>query len=131
MVLQIEKISFPDPYDRDTFSYFLRSEPGGFLVVHDGDGTILGYVIASSRYGYGLVMSIAVLPDQKRRGIGSMLMQAALNYLRSKVRQVYLQVSTTNAEAIAFYRKFSFHETGRISKYYPNGDDAVVMAIEF
>jgi ribosomal-protein-alanine N-acetyltransferase len=125
-VSEIEKASFPDPYDKPTFLRLLLWEPRGFLVAEDKE-TILGYVIASSGHGSGLIASIAVSPNHKRIGIGSTLMRAALDYLVRKVTEVNLQVSVRNTAAIDLYVKFSFRETGRVQEYYPNGDDALVM----
>ena len=129
-VAEIEKVSFPDPYDKATFLRFLVWENEGFLVAED-QGRILGYVIASSGQGSGLIASIAVSPNYKRMGIGSTLMRAALDYLIGKVREVKLQVSVTNTAAIDLYIKFFFRETGRIQRYYPNGDDALLMTRQF
>ena len=129
-VAKIEKVSFPDPYDKATFLRFLVWENEGFLVAED-QGRIVGYVIASSGHGSGLIASIAVSPNYTRMGIGSTLMRAALGYLIGKVREVKLQVSVTNTSALDLYVKFSFRETGRIPRYYPNGDDAVLMMRQF
>jgi ribosomal-protein-alanine N-acetyltransferase len=129
-VAEIEKVSFPDPYDKATFLRFLVWERKGFLVAED-QGTILGYVIASSGHGSGLIASIAVSPNYKQKGIGSTLMRAALDYLIGKVREVKLQVSVRNTAAIGLYIKFSFREAGRLQGYYPNGDDALLMTRQF
>jgi ribosomal-protein-alanine N-acetyltransferase len=130
-VSEIENVSFPDPYDKATFLRFLVWEHRGFLVA-EGEGRILGYVIALTGHGFGLISSIAVSPTYKRMGIGSRLMRAALDFLVGKVPKVTLQVSVKNAAAIDLYvKKFSFRETARIAGYYPNGDDAILMTMQF
>jgi ribosomal-protein-alanine N-acetyltransferase len=128
-VLRIENASFPDPYDRRTFAYFIFSDPDGFLVAED-DGSIVGCVVTSTREGHGLIISIAVAPERKREGIGSKLLEAALRHLATRSDEVYLQVSVKNLEAIDFYHKFSFREAGLIKNYYQNGDDAYVMVLK-
>jgi [ribosomal protein S18]-alanine N-acetyltransferase len=130
-ILGIENESFSDPYDRDTFSQLLRSEPEGFLVAEgddDDDGDILGYVASSARYG--LILSLAVSADHRREGIGTMMMDAALRYLRGRARRVTLQVRVSNAPAISLYRRFSFREAGKVRRYYPDGEDALVMTLD-
>ena len=69
-VTQLEESSFPDPYDRAAFAYLLGLEPEGFLVAEEC-GRIVGYIVSSTRYGYGLVLSIAVSVGHRRKGIGS------------------------------------------------------------
>ncbi|MDA4112791.1 MAG: ribosomal protein S18-alanine N-acetyltransferase [Thaumarchaeota archaeon] len=126
VILRIEDESFSDPYDRDVFSQLLRSEPDGFLVA-EGEGGVVGYVASSARYG--LIFSLAVSADHRRKGIGWMLMDGALRYLRGRTRRVTLQVRVGNAAAIALYRRFSFKEEGIVRRYYPDGEDALVMTL--
>jgi ribosomal-protein-alanine N-acetyltransferase len=127
-VLKIEKESFPDPYDRDVFSMLLQSEPEGFLVAECDDG-VVGYVASSVRYG--LIFSLAVSADHRRKKIGWILMDAVLGYLRGRTEKVSLQVRVGNFAAINLYRRFSFREEGRVRRYYPDGEDALVMSLEF
>jgi ribosomal-protein-alanine N-acetyltransferase len=99
----------------------------GFLVADDGS-RILGYVTTIVENEIGLIMSIAVSPGFRRKGIGDSLMESALNHLVGCER-VWLLVDERNTPAISLYHKHSFSETGRVIKgYYPNGDDAVEMA---
>lgn len=129
LIVRIEQASFPDPYARRLFSRFLQWEPDGFLVAKE-KGELVGYAMASSQGGFGMVLSIAVSPDQRRKGVGTLLMQAALKHLEGKVNQVRLQVNVTNEEAKAFYRRFGFREVARLQRYYENGDDAIEMALD-
>lgn len=98
----------------------------------EGDGggggvVVAGYVASSSRYG--MIISLAVSPGHRRAGVGRALMGAALSYLRGRTETVSLQVRVGNAEAIRLYRSFSFVERGRVKRYYPDGEDALVMAL--
>ncbi len=128
-ILEIERTSFPDPYDRSIFNHFLTIGPEGFLVA-ERYGRIIGYVIFTIQRNYGVIVSIAVSPDERRRGIGSKLMESALNELMRKVKTVELQVSVKNREAIEFYRKYSFQQREIWRAYYPNGEDAILMSRE-
>lgn len=125
-VLEVEKACFPgDSYGRSVFLYYLAIERDGFILARSG-GRVVGYVIASGRGGKGLIVSLAVLPDFRRRGIGTKLMNSALSQLGK--RNVYLQVDVANQEAIRFYRGLGFGESGRVMKrYYPNGNDGIEM----
>jgi ribosomal-protein-alanine N-acetyltransferase len=126
-VVAIEKACFPErPYTRDEFLLLMTQAGGGFLVA-ENDGTVVGYVTTVIEGGVGLIMSIAVSPQFRRRGIGDSLMKSALNHL-SWCEGIWLLVDQKNVAAISLYHKHSFCETGRLIKgYYPNGDDAVEM----
>jgi len=126
-VLQIERICFKHPYDYLTFLYFLMREPDGFYVAEE-NGRIIGYVISSVRGSKGTIISIAVIPEFRRKGIGSKLMRESLNFLSKRVNHVELQVKTNNIEAISFYKKLGFEEIGLVPNYYPDGQDALVMS---
>lgn len=129
-ILEIERRSFPDAYDRAIFVQLLALEPDGFLVA-ERDGRLLGYLAAVSDGKDAMVYSIAVSESARRTGVGSALMETELRYLSTRAEQVHLQVSVNNDPAIALYKLFSFVEVGRAKKYYPNGDDAIIMKLEF
>jgi [ribosomal protein S18]-alanine N-acetyltransferase len=128
-ILSLEKESFPDPFDRKTFSQILSAEPDGFLVA-EGQARLLGYIAVVSRRGEGSIYSFAVEPGSRRKGVGRLLMEAALRYLSQRADRAYLQVSVKNAGAIRMYEKFSFVTIKTLKKYYPNGDDAFQMVLE-
>lgn len=128
-ILSLEKGSFPDPYERETFMQILSVEPEGFFVAEE-EGRVIGYVAAVSRKGEGLILSLAVDPERRRRGLGQSLMETTLRYLSSTARRVYLQTSVNNAAAIALYEALSFVTVKRLRRYYPNGDDAYLMTLD-
>ncbi|MEM3530302.1 MAG: ribosomal protein S18-alanine N-acetyltransferase [Nitrososphaerales archaeon] len=125
-VLRIERICFNHPYDYSTFLYFLINDKNGFYIAKKNN-QIVGYIIASVRGDKGTLVSIAVLPEFRRKGIGSRLMRESLAYLSRKVNYVELQVRVSNFEAINFYKKFGFEEIGFIPNYYIDGEDALIM----
>lgn len=126
---QIEEASFPErPYTRLDFFYFLLNAREGFIVASEG-ALVVGYVIATSDGQEGMIQSIAVAPEFRGKGVGEMLMRAAIAHLAGESESVRLLVDVKNEGAIRLYRKLSFEETGTVvRKYYPNGDDAVEMS---
>ena len=127
-IVALEKVCFPErPYTRDVFLLLFAQAGDGLLVAEDG-GRVLGYAASMADREEGLVVSIAVSPHSRRKGIGDALMESALHHL-VRCRRIWLLVSQRNVAAISLYRKHSFRETGQIVKgYYPNGDDAVEMS---
>jgi len=129
-ILELENASFgDDAYGRSVFLFRMATDRDGFIVARR-EGRVVGYVLAIRRGRDALIMSIAVLSEFKRKGVGTALMKAALAQL-ARFERVFLQVDVANEAAINFYRKFGFAETGKVHpRYYPNGHDAMEMARE-
>jgi len=129
-ILQIEKQSFPkSPYDWTTFLnlHYLYAET--FLVYVDTipgqkEEQILGYVIFSQD---GHIISIAVLPQHRRKGIGTQLLQRVMKTPR--IKKVWAEVRRSNQGAQTFYFKMGFQTTDRVPNYYGNEDALIVQWI--
>lgn len=119
-ILEIERRSFKDPYDISTFLLFWALDPDGFLVA-EVNGSVVGYVIASHRDEE--IVSIAVMPEFRRKGVGRRLMEEAMEYLKGKgARKAELMVRVGNVGAIKFYEGLGFEKVGVVPKYYGNED---------
>ena len=110
-------------------SAFKTSNPGIALVSEQGGG-ITGILVGRQVVDEAEIFAVAVLPEQRRRGIGSALLLKALSEFRVRgVARVFLEVRESNINAIAFYKKHGFSETGRRKAYYDDPEeDAVLMA---
>lgn len=130
-VFRIEQASFPQPWPYNAFEGFLGRD--GFLVA--ATDQVLGYVVADTvpNHGQGLghVKDIAVHPDHRDRGIGETLLERAMDVLRAEdASRVKLEVREGNRPAISLYRKYDFQVHHTVSRYYDNGEDALVMVRE-
>jgi len=127
-ILQIENHSFPkSPYDWATFLNLHTLYPETFLVYVDtGRGQrgeeILGYIVFSQD---GHILSIAVLPQHRRKGIGRQLLQRAM--AASGLKKVWAEVRRSNRGAQAFYSKMGFQRIGVVPNYYGNEDALVIQ----
>jgi ribosomal-protein-alanine N-acetyltransferase len=116
-ILEIESRSFPkSAYDRFTFFYLSRSYP--FLVYEDDK--ILGYIIFDDRDGH--ILSIAVDPLYRRRGVGSRLVERVIE----KCGKAWIEVRASNKIAQSFYNSLGFAMIGVVPGYYGD-EDAYVM----
>jgi ribosomal-protein-alanine N-acetyltransferase len=79
----------------------------------------------------GHVVSVAVLPEHRRKGIGEALVTQAMEGMRKyNAKQCFLEVRVTNQEAISLYKKLGFEVTRTIHGYYADGEDAFVMTVK-
>jgi len=90
----------------------------------------LGFIVAeASRRGVGHIITIDVLPAAYRLGVGSKLLNAAEDRLRTaRCRSVFLETAVDNQVALVFYKKHGYSLTKTIPRYYSNGMDAIVLS---
>ena len=116
----------------------IRRDPNVAIFVAETPAGVAGRLsIARDRHPYSphvAEVGLMVAADQRRRGIGSALMDEALNWARSAgITKVELEVFPHNAPAISLYRKLGFEEEGRRRKRYLIGGhhvDTILMSIQ-
>jgi RimJ/RimL family protein N-acetyltransferase len=116
----------------------VRRDPNVAIFVAETPAGIAGRLsIARNRHPYSphvAEVGIMVAANQRRRGIGSALMEEALKWARAAgITKVELEVFPHNAPAIALHRKLGFEEEGRRRNLYRIGGhqvDAVLMSIQ-
>ncbi len=141
-VININLISLREHYPEDFWRYHLEMWGEAFLVA-EADSKVVGYVMSRVERGFGYlrkslykklghIISIAVMPEYRGRGIGYALMSEALKKLKEfyGVKEVYLEVRVSNEPAIRLYEKLGFKKVQRIKYYYLDGEDAWLMSIE-
>jgi [ribosomal protein S18]-alanine N-acetyltransferase len=137
-VMQINRVCLPENYSDFFFMDLHQRYPETFIVCEE-NGQIEGYImcrieVGLSNYGFsglvrkGHVVSIAVLPQFRHRGVAQALIKRALEGMDYyKAKQCFLEVRITNDTAISLYKKLGFEVTRTISGYYSDGEDAYVM----
>ena len=129
-IVRIERVSFREQYPRGVFLIFLENNPDTFLVA-EYNGKVIGYVMAYLRPDLeGHVMSIAVDPDYRGRGIGSALLSEVIERLAARgAKWIGLEVRVSNENAIKLYERFGFKKIKRVTGYYSDGEDAYYMLL--
>lgn len=102
------------------------------FLVAEMNNRIIGYtvgVIKSTKEGpMGHIVSIAVHPNYRRRGIGLGLVNELMGQLKDAGASYFrLEVKKTNKVARNMYRKLGFVESYILRNYYGAGKDAIVM----
>lgn len=104
----------------------------GFLV--EGDGPV-GMILCRAVAGEVEILTLAVDPQARRRGIARALLTAALDAARVEgAEAAFLEVAVDNAAAIALYAGVGFRIAGARPEYYDRGAagrvDARIMRLD-
>ena len=126
-IASIEQDVFPDAWGYDVLSQCHNNPPYRMLAALDG-GTVVGYLIALLIGDEAELLRIAVLPEYRKRGTGSALLEGLLRLCaEASVSRVTLEVRAKNP-AVEFYLRRGFKEFAVRREYYSNpADDAVLM----
>ena len=126
-IVAIEQASFGDEaWDRRLLLEYFRNSPELFYIAKIGRriaGYILTINLVNSRSAE--LISIAVDPRDRQRGVGRAMLDASRAQLRSRrIKTWWLMVGIENKTAICFYERYGFTRTGRVKGYYGAGRDA-------
>lgn len=124
-VISVENICFMEPISRDTFEAILQEQSYITYVAETPAGRSAGYLTLELRGdSQGYVMSLAVLPVFRCRGVARQLLQHALQKaFQDGAKTVKLHVHTQNVGAIRLYRRCGFEILCEASDFYGSGDD--------
>jgi len=138
-IININLQTLPEHYPYEFWLEHLRKWGKAFFVA-EVDNLVVGYVMARVELGFGHlskrltrmghIISIAVLPNYRRKGIGKALMLACIDSLKNhyKASEVYLEVRVSNEPAIKLYEALGFKKVKILESYYLDGENAYLMA---
>jgi ribosomal protein S18 acetylase RimI-like enzyme len=98
---------------KENFSTLTENEK--MLVVKIAD-RIVGYIYLENGDEKNILQGLFVLPEFQGRGIATKLWEEAKGFLNPKV-DTYLDVYSSNTNAINFYKKLGFVETGKTANH--------------
>jgi N-terminal acetyltransferase B complex catalytic subunit len=111
-------------------AFYIR-RPGSFTLVAEAEAEILGFIVAETRGKSGHIITIDVVAEARRAGVGSVLLRDAEDQLlRAGARTVALETPVNNAAAIRFYKQKGYFVEKTVTGYYSGQLDALVMAKE-
>ncbi len=141
-VMEINMKTLPEHYSDYFYESLLSELPEAFLVA-EINRKLVGYIMCKIEYGFsnfkklgfvkkGHVVSVAVLEEHRKKGIGRVLVEEAIAGVKIKrTDELYLEVRCSNNEAVRLYEKIGFTIKQRLRAYYRDGEDAYLMTIEF
>jgi len=140
-VMEINLKTLPEHYSDYFYESLLVELPEAFIVA-EIEGKHVGYIMCKTEFGFsnfkklgfvkkGHVVSIAVLDEHRKKGIGNALVEESINGVKlRKCDEFYLEVRCSNTDAVRLYEKQGFVIRQQLNAYYRDGEDAYLMAIE-
>jgi ribosomal-protein-alanine N-acetyltransferase len=127
-LVPLERRCFSDPWSAVAFEELLRF-PLTVALVAERDDDVGGYLIGRAVAEEAEILNLAVMPEERRHGLGSRLLEAGLSALAAAgAQRVWLEVRESNAAAQALYQRRGFTAAGRRARYYKNPvEDALVL----
>lgn len=114
----------PRPWTEAEFESFLTT-PHVFLL-GDAQGFVVGRAVADEAE----LLTLAVAPGARRRGVGGALVAAFEAEARDRgAAEAFLEVAEDNAAARALYAAAGYRETGRRPGYFRQPDGQPVAAV--
>jgi ribosomal protein S18 acetylase RimI-like enzyme len=127
-------------YSRAELAFYMRRGSAFTLVAEDeakrrledgarvGGSKILGFIVAEKQRQNGHIITIDVIEEARRLGVGSALLAAAEDRLRENgAAAVELETAVNNEAAIRFYKQKGYFVESTVRGYYSNQMDALVM----
>lgn len=134
VVLEIERLSYSNPWTAEFFLQELRLAFSKILLAHvhvGGEAQLAGYICRWLTEGELHILNVAVHPSWRRRSIGVRLVSEVIaEARRAGAKRAMLEVRRTNLAALNLYESIGFTRIGLRRDYYGQGEDAFVMELK-
>ena len=130
-VAKLHAKGFYRGWPREEFAAFL-ADPGRTpaYVACDKRRRVAGFAMLRLAADEAELVTIAVDPKWRKKGVGAALLRAAFeDLLMSPATKMFLEVAADNASALALYRRHGFAEIGRRDGYYSRLDGKPATAL--
>jgi ribosomal-protein-alanine N-acetyltransferase len=119
----------PSPWKYETFLSSFEVGHKGLICKHNSE--IIGFIIFSPINPEAHILSISVIKKIQSKGVGSLLLRSMLDQCKAmNYKKIFLEVRTSNLQAINFYQKFGFIKDAIRDNYYTdNSEDALLMSL--
>ena len=131
-VFEIDKLSVPIPWSKNSIEEELNNMLANFIVAKDDD-KIIGFAMCWFVMDECHIGNIAVHPDYRKKGVATKLLNELLKDSKKEhgTNNYLLEVRISNEPAISLYKKLGFEELVVRKHYYKNPDgtyeDALIM----
>jgi len=120
---------FDEAWDSQSMAGML-SMPGCIALIAQTDSGPAGCIVCRVAADEAEVLTVAVLPEQRRDGIGAALLAAAeRNAVQIGAATMFLEAAEDNAAALTLYASQGYAGFGRRQGYYRRGAGKAVDAV--
>ncbi len=130
-VIEIENISYPNPWQLSSFKGEVENRPisNPYVIIYRPLEKVIGYIIYWHMRNEVQISNIAISPDYRQLGVGEgVLRNVLLEICHKGVEFVFLEVRPSNLAARRLYEKLGFTILGLRKGYYRSpSEDAIVM----
>jgi ribosomal protein S18 acetylase RimI-like enzyme len=130
-IARVQQLAFGanDAYDVFTLLNLLTTLGTVSLRATAPNGADIGFVCAEldDRRRLGWVVTLGVIPQWHRRGIGSALLNAAEAAMITRVPRMHLTVRGSNVSARRLYEQHGYRHVQSLTRYYRDGEEGLVM----
>ena len=113
--------SFDEAWEEAAFGALLAS-PGVFAFLASEGSESAGFILFRVAADEAEVLTLSVSPEQRRKGVGRALVEAAAQAASDAgAIALLLEVAEDNGPAIELYERQGFRRTGRRKGYYDRG----------
>ena len=120
----------PHPWSEAQVASALASETACLAVEAEPDSDRLVALVLGRQLAHDLVEIdlVAVASESRRQGRGRGLLEGFLTSQQARgIREFTLELAASNTAAMALYSSVGFVVVGRRARYYPDGDDALLL----
>ena len=97
-ILDIDESSFERPWPEDEFLQILSPRNCIAMVAENPEGRIVGYMVYRLHRHHVVLLKMAVAPDHRREGIGTVLIDALRAKLSGVRNRLYVDVPETSLD---------------------------------
>ena len=129
---ELHGVLFERPWSRSALEDLLSvsGTAGAAALTAEGISRFAGFVLFRCLGDFAEILTLAVSPGERRRGIGRRLMEHAMCRAReSGAERLVLEVQDGNRSAISLYETLGMRPFDRRQNYYKSGDGSHVDAI--
>jgi [ribosomal protein S18]-alanine N-acetyltransferase len=125
---RLEMTAFASPWRKEFFESELDASGRYCLAARGPGNALVGYLFAMYWSDELHINKIAVVEQERRKGIAVAMMAHCIEFARRHgVKVLSLEVRQSNVGAQEFYQRIDFRPSYKRPNYYPDGEAAVVM----
>ena len=126
-ILDIEAKSFRNPWSENSFINEINNKASSNWVCVL-DSKLIGYLFGWHIEDEFHINNIAVHEKFRRFGVAQNMIHNVI--VEFMLKNIFLEVSRLNSNAILLYKKLGFKKNGIRKKYYSDGSDAILYKMD-